>query len=223
MSELLGLYALLRHFVESRVPQDRRIAAEVYNFHLVCKAVDIVLSVKKRRVSVRDGGRQLQAVLEQHLQSHVRTSGNGRVRPKTHCGFDIAECMQQDEMLLDCFMLERLHLRARGGASHCKRLDVYEESVMAGITNAHLNTLGSQGISTVALVGGTASLPGAPSITISDKCEYFGEFFQVDDFVIRGVEWCRRYHHTAQIYKQHASIQIYFMLNVIPLVEWVVW
>ena len=34
------------------------------------------------------------------------------------------------------------------------------------------------------------------------------------DVIIRGVERCRRYHHTAQIYKQHAFLQIYIMLAV---------
>ena len=83
MSDLLGLYGLLRHFVEARLPEDRRMAAEVYNFQLVCKAVDLLLAAKKRRVPVRAAGRQLHALLEQHLQRHVQTHGTSRVRPKT--------------------------------------------------------------------------------------------------------------------------------------------
>ena len=75
MSDLLGLYCPLRHFVEVRLPEDRRMAAEVYNFQLVCKAVDLLLAAKKRRVPVRAAGRQLHALLEQHLQRHVQTHG----------------------------------------------------------------------------------------------------------------------------------------------------
>ena len=82
MSDLLGLYCLLRHFVEVRLPEDRRMAAEVYNFQLVCKAVDLLLAAKKRRVPVRAAGRQLHALLEQHLQRHVQTHGAIRARPK---------------------------------------------------------------------------------------------------------------------------------------------
>ena len=186
MSDLLGLYGLLRHFVETRVPADRRIAAEVDNFHLVCKAVDLLLAAKKRRVPVRDAGRQLLALLQQHLQKHVEAHGNGRVRPKTHWAFDIAECMQQDEMLLDAFGTERLHLRVKGVAEHCKNIVAYEKSVMSGITNVHLNSLAHRGVSTVAMLGATTCMPGAPDIRVAQKSQCFGDHFNVGDFVFRG-------------------------------------
>ena len=104
MGDLMGLYGLLRHFSEDRVPADARIAAELRNFQLACQAVDILVAAKKRRVSVRSAGDQLRVVLEQHMQSHVEAHGNGRVRPKGHWGFDIAECMLQDDFLLDAFL-----------------------------------------------------------------------------------------------------------------------
>ena len=83
MSDLLGLYGLLRHFVEARLPADGRIGAEVHNFQMVCKAVDLLVAAKKRRVPVRAAGRQLQALLAQHLQAHLLSHGASRVRPKT--------------------------------------------------------------------------------------------------------------------------------------------
>ena len=190
MSELLGVYGVMRHFTEARIPADPRISAELYNFQLVCKAIDILLSVKKRRVAVRDGGRQLQVLLAKHLESHVRTSGTRRVRPKTHWAFDIAECMQQDDILVDCFVTERLHLRAKAVAEHHDRLVDYERWVMAGITNSHMNSLQSSGVATLAFDGPLAPLPGAPDILIGDFCNYFGEFFCVGDFVFRGVGRC---------------------------------
>ena len=190
MSDLLGLYGLLRHFFEARIPTDPRISAELYNFQLVCKAIDILQMVKKRRLEVRDAGRQLQALLTRHLESHVRVSGTRRVRPKTHWAFDIAECMQQDSILVDCFVTERLHLRAKAVAEHHDKLSDYERGVMAGITNSHMNSLESHGVATLTFEGPLAPLPAAPDILIGDYCKYYGEFLSVDDFVFRGIGWC---------------------------------
>ena len=190
MSDLLGMYGVLRHWTEVRMPADPRIAAEVYNFQLVCKAVDILMMVKKRRLAVPDGGRQLQVLLAKHLESHVKTSGTRRVRPNTHWAFDVAECMEQDDDLLDCFATERLHLRAKAVATHhCKLVD-YERGLMNGITNSHMNSLGRSGVATIVLDGPLEPLPGAPDIFIGISCTYFGEHFAVGDFVFRGSGWC---------------------------------
>ena len=141
MGDLLGLYALLRHFVESRVPDTSSIVEEVHLFQLTCKAVDLVLAAKKRRVDVREAGAQLLLVLEEHLKLHVKVHGNGRVAPKFHWAFDIAECMVADGFVVDAFTLERLHLRVKAIANHCKNLNKYEASVMTGVTSSHLNNL----------------------------------------------------------------------------------
>ena len=47
MSEMLGLYALLRHFADTRVAAQTQIADEVYLFGLTCKALDLILAAKK--------------------------------------------------------------------------------------------------------------------------------------------------------------------------------
>ena len=190
MGDLLGLYGLLRHFVEARLPADGRIGAEVDNFQMACKAVDLLVAAKKRRVPVRAAGRQLQALLAQHLQAHLLSHGASRVRPKTHLAFDIAECMQQDDMLVDAFTTERLHQRVKGVANHCKDPTNYEYAVLAGVLNVQQNTLSEEGASTVALVGATASMPGAPNIAIADKARYHGEAFAAGDFALRGVCVC---------------------------------
>ena len=63
------------------------------------------------------------------------------MRPNTHFAFDIAECMQQDDILVDAFTLERLHLRAKRVAERCKDPGNYEASVLGGVLNAHMNSL----------------------------------------------------------------------------------
>ena len=95
--------------------------------------------------------------------------------------------MQQDDMLVDAFTLERLHLRAKRVAEHCKDPGHYEASVLGRVLNAHMNSLSEEGAFTVALVGKTATMPGAPNIAIADKAKYHGESFAAGDFAFRGV------------------------------------
>ena len=207
MSDLLGLYGLLRHFVEDRVPRmteaegaprmteaegtpriteaDGRIAAEVRNFMLACKAVDLLVAAKRRQIPVRDAGHLLLATLQQHLESHVQSSGNRRVRPKSHWSFDVAQCMIQDGFLFDCFTTERLHLRAKRVADNCKNLGDFEGAVMAGVTNVHMRTAAAS-VSPAGLIGATAAFPGAPHIVVADKCQYYGVYLSLHDFVFRG-------------------------------------
>ena len=110
------------------------------------------------------------------------------MRPKTHWGFDIAECMIHDEFLMDAFSTERLHLRAKAVASNIKKLDGYEVSVMAGVLNEHVRALGEEGCAPACLVGPRAPFPGAEHIVVADTCHYFGVCFCVGDFAFRGTE-----------------------------------
>ena len=73
---------MMRHFVDLRTPDHTRITEEVNLFKLTCQALDLVLAAKKRRVGVREAGRQLLSVLEEHLQQHVKVHGSRRILPK---------------------------------------------------------------------------------------------------------------------------------------------
>ena len=119
MSELLGLYVLLRHFVCMR--NTDAIREDVHLFDLTCRAVDLVLLAKKRRMPVRDAGRQLLAVLEEYMQQRAKLHGSRGVVPKHHWAFDIAECMVSDGFVVDAFAMERLHRRVKPVAEHVKK------------------------------------------------------------------------------------------------------
>ena len=191
MGDLVSLYGLLRHFVEvSACRDDARIAVEIYNFKLVCSAVDLLIATKRRQLPIQDAGRQLLVVLERHLQSHVAAHGNRRVRPKTHWAFDVAQCMVDDDYLMDAFTTERLHQRVKQVANNCKNLQDYEGSVMAGVTNVHARALAAD-LRPAGLVGTTAALDGG--IVVADRCRYYGVHLSVHDFVFRGASaaWLR--------------------------------
>ena len=49
--------------------------------------------------------------------------------------FDVAEMFRDSPILVDAFIIERLHLRAKRNAELITRLDGYEKATMAGIIN----------------------------------------------------------------------------------------
>ena len=186
MSDLLGLYGMLRHFV--CLHSSDAIREDVHLFDLACRAVDLVLQAKKRRVPVREAGRQLLAVLEEYMQQRAKLRGSRGVVPKHHWAFDIAECMVSDGFLVDAFALERIHRRVKPVAEHVTRLQTFEQSVMAGVTNAHFGQMvdNEDWSSSCHLLGSLAPMPGAPNIVIADRAVYHSEEFAVGDFVYRG-------------------------------------
>ena len=103
-------------------------------------------------------------------------------------GFDIAQCMVSDGFVVDAFTLERLHLRAKMVAENCKNLAIFEDVVMAGITNAHFGSMADteHWSSSCHLVGALAPMPGEPNIVVADRAQYHSEQFVVGDFVYRG-------------------------------------
>ena len=110
-SELLKLCSLLRHFVETRVAADARVAAECRCFLLACKACDILLLAKRRALSHADAAARLEAVLAEYRAEHKRVYGTARVKPKCHWIWDVAEALRRDRWIFDAFIIERLHLR----------------------------------------------------------------------------------------------------------------
>ena len=96
MSEMLGLYGLLRHFVETRCPADARIATELRLFAMSCKAVDLLIAAKHGLVPLQDLSQPLTQLLEKQMQLRLRASAT--VVPKHHWAFDIAECFSQTDI-----------------------------------------------------------------------------------------------------------------------------
>ena len=188
MSELLGLYSLLRHFVETRVGDTSKIGKEVEIFLLTCKAVDLLLAAKKRRVEVRQAGAQLLAVLEEHMELRTRHYGSRGVTPKFHWAFDVAECMIADGFVVDAFALERVHLRVKSVATNLKNTRSFESSLLAGATSLHFGSfLGQEGWATSGVLDGKlGTVPEAPGVIAADKATYFGEAFAVGTLVCRG-------------------------------------
>ena len=77
-SELLGLYSLMRHFVELRF-QDapHELAAERASFNACCNVVDTIMAMKQGVIDCKSvaGCRALEDAIFEHLRRHIATYG----------------------------------------------------------------------------------------------------------------------------------------------------
>ena len=182
-SEVLHLYALLRHWVETRLPLgDDRIAQAMESFLAVCKAVDIILLAKRLCISPAVASDKLSAALEEFMRLHRSAHGDLHMRPKHHWAFDVAEQLGADATVFDAFVIERLHLRVRSVAENVKRLQTFERSVLSGIVNEHSRRTQENCVGG-GLLGKVAPFPQLPSALVSDKLELGGFRAAVGDYV----------------------------------------
>ena len=112
-SELLGLYALLRHFAEKYLLHAPGIDAEVSSFNAACDTMDVIMLTKHGRLSMQEGARRLRESHANHMKKHIAAYGTGFVIPKHHLMFDVADQWLSRKLVVDAFIIERLHLRVK--------------------------------------------------------------------------------------------------------------
>lgn len=133
--ELLGLYALLRHYVELHIGQRPEVAAQRASFDAVCSIIDLVLLCKRERMSPADATEALRRACVRHLELHEIAYGTQHLRPKHHWQLDMCEQAARDGCILDAFVVERMHLSVKRIAEAVKNTSVFERSVMSGVIN----------------------------------------------------------------------------------------
>ena len=185
-SEMLILYVLLRHFFICRVGHRPDIAAKLQSFIAACAVVDILLLAKRRHISTKDASARLFAALRHHGRCHVAAYGNQNLKPKFHWLWDIAELLSKDDYVLDCFVVERLHQRAKSIANNIRNTRCYERSVLAGVLAVHRNTLRAPGSPVFGLAGHTAPLPNCPEARVGNRLVHQGLHISVGDMVFAG-------------------------------------
>ena len=185
-SDWFLLYGMLRYWVVVKVPDDPRIRElrSCVLHGLDCIAV--IIAAKRGRMSRGDAAARLVVSLQRHLAAHVQALGPESVRPKMHWAFDFAEYLGSCRSFMDCLIIERLHLRVRNVAQHCKRLDVYEKAVCAGVLNAHCNAASARDAGAgYGLQGPTSPMPSLEHLRIADRLYVNGIAVAVADMVCR--------------------------------------
>lgn len=137
-SECLCAYMLMRHFVDSELDAIDDLADKISSFKAMCKAIDIIQATKKQLLRMRDGSVALKRALTEWLVAHKHAYGEGNIKPKCHWMFDVAESMHDDLVLIDQFIIERLHLVSKSHAERVDNTTKFERSVLAGALNAHI-------------------------------------------------------------------------------------
>ena len=147
-SELLGLFALLLHFVHINIDDVEDLRPARRSFEAACHVLTVILVCKRGGMSPAAGADALLQAVQNHVRLHLEAYGNQHLRPKHHWMLHIGPQFLRDGIMLDCFIVERGHLLVKNIAEHVKNTSHYESYVMSGIVNALLKhsavaTLGS--------------------------------------------------------------------------------
>ena len=192
MSEMLGVYGLIRHVAET-VIVDEQIALEKEAFLAACSVVDVMLDAKRGITTLRVAAQRLRDAAVHALTTLFAAHGREHAKPKHHWLFDIAELMeihQAMELLLDAFVVERNHLHAKDCAQHVRNTRCFERSAMQSILTDQWNRLGdlevgsglrgpSAELDDGARIAKKAIIVGGWTVTVGDVVQNGGAVGQV--------------------------------------------
>ena len=134
-SETLGLYSILRHYVETQVPEMEELALQRRSFFLMCRLIDLILDAKRGVAPMVSSARALREAMSAFMTAHVQAYGRDHIKPKHHWLFDICDQLERHFAVYDAFIIERLHLRVKAVANLIDNLRMFE--VRAGCSNLH--------------------------------------------------------------------------------------
>jgi hypothetical protein len=141
-SDCIGIYGLLRHFVETRAIEDMDLQRASYL--AACAVVDILLQAKRGLVELTDAAVRLNAAAAQYFDRHKAAYGTVHIKPKMHWIFDLADQFNtlaalagedgDEPWVPDAFVIERSHISVKESARHVHYTKTFEASVL----KAHL-------------------------------------------------------------------------------------
>ena len=185
-SQMLALYGLLRVFFEHRVGSREEVRPQMQSFQAACHSVDILLDCKRGRLGMATASRQLKAAVARHLQLHVAAYGKDYLKPKHHWNLDVAEQLGLgDPFMVDAFMLENLHRRAKTVTRRVDDTRRFERSALAGVLSAHRNSLLDDVCPDNGLLGKTEVHPDRPLARIGNRLQQEGLQVSVGDIVVK--------------------------------------
>ena len=181
-AELLGVYGLLRHFVECNIMRLPGLVQHIDSFLAACRSLDLLLAAKGVLGDPSELGQALELQVSHYIALHKAAYGTALMKPKFHWALDIPSQICRDRMVLDAFVIERSHLRVKAVAEHVQNTASFERSVMASLstvcwTHAETDVFGN------CLLGPTAPLPGIHETWIADRMQVWSVEFTIDDMV----------------------------------------
>ena len=100
-SEVLSLYTLLRHFVETQIGVREELALERASFDAACAIIDITILAKRGVADLSSAAQLLRSAVKDHLDKHIHCYGLGNLKPKHHWMYDVADSMGRDNAVVN--------------------------------------------------------------------------------------------------------------------------
>lgn len=182
-SELLGIYGLFRHFVETKIGARPEVARERDSLQKCFIVVDLLLDAKRGTTALPDAVRALRRAHAAHMNAHMAVYGTGHIIPKHHWMWDVFEQMLRDPLVLDAFVIERAHLRVKRVADNVDNTRTFERSVLVGLAMHCAQCLEDPEVFTDGLRGLQAPLPEDPHIRVGDRMSINNLELEVGDIV----------------------------------------
>ena len=110
---MLGIYSLVRHWACTVIGDRPDLAPQRASFEAACAVIDLFLQAKRGSVSGHEAGASLVTAVCRHIRLHLEAYGTDHVKPKHHWMLDCAIWVRKHGIVLDAFILERLHLRVK--------------------------------------------------------------------------------------------------------------
>ena len=110
---LIGLYGLLRCYVDTHPVIDDTGGKRIQSFHLLCRILDLIVLAKRGEMPAKTAAAELKSVTSKHLELYVSIYSADAVKPKHHWQLDWPSFLERDGQVLDMFIIERLHLRVK--------------------------------------------------------------------------------------------------------------
>ena len=186
MTDILGVYSLVRHIVETSPELNRpELDLERTSFFKCCSVVDCFLTAKRSQVSLIETAAYVREANAQHLQALVAAYGKRAVKPKNHWTFDVADAMERDDewmFLPDALSLERLHITVKQVALKVKNTTDFERSALSTLCLVQKQRLGDVGAKN-GLRGPTTTI--AEGVTLGRRIEIDNVRISEGDVVLR--------------------------------------
>ncbi len=108
-SEAIGLYGLLRHYIEVYVAKDAVTDAHRTSWEAACKLVGLLLAAKHEVSSCAVIAPRLQEAAATHSQAHILAYGPDSVRPKHHWAHALGAQVIRYHLVSAAFAIELIN------------------------------------------------------------------------------------------------------------------
>ena len=130
-----------------------------------------------------DASAQLSRALADFMQKHKRVYGTEHILPKHHWLFDICEQMLRDPLVLDAFIVERLHLKVKDHASRVDTSVRRNRAVLSGILNQQLQDMRGLRLNCCSLGRTCKAMPGYTGAYLAHDMDALGMRISTGDLV----------------------------------------